>query len=101
MAEPKAAVVRIDERVRESARRVLPFKLTAGQRQTLKEIVEDLQRPHPMNRLLQGDVGSGKTVVALYAMLCAVANLLNGGLPLNTVLGQIAALLNQLLAILG
>jgi len=72
MAEPKAAVVRIDERVRESARRVLPFKLTAGQRQTLKEIVEDLQRPHPMNRLLQGDVGAGKTIVALLAALVAM-----------------------------
>src|SRR4029077_3391605 len=67
MAEPKAAVVRIGAAVREARRRVLPFKLTAGQRQTLKEIVEDLQRPHPMNRLLQGDVGAGETIVGLPA----------------------------------
>jgi len=72
MAESKPAIVRVDDRVRESARRVLPFKLTAGQRQTLKEIVEDLQRPHPMNRLLQGDVGAGKTIVALLAALVAM-----------------------------
>jgi ATP-dependent DNA helicase RecG len=53
---------------------VLVFKLTPGQRQALKEIVEDLQRPGPMNRLLQGDVGSGKTVVALLAALVAMEN---------------------------
>ena len=61
--------MRVDDRIREAARRVLPFKLTAGQRQSLKEIVEDLQRPQPMNRLLQGDVGAGKTIVALLAAL--------------------------------
>ena len=53
---------------------MLPFKLTAGQRQALKEIVEDLQRPQPMNRLLQGDVGAGKTIVALLAALVAMEN---------------------------
>ena len=53
---------------------VLPFKLTAGQRQALKEIVDDLQRPQPMNRLLQGDVGAGKTIVALLAALVAMEN---------------------------
>jgi ATP-dependent DNA helicase RecG len=74
MAESKSTVVRVDDRVRESARRVLPFKLTAGQRQALKEIVDDLQRPHPMNRLLQGDVGAGKTIVALLAALVAMEN---------------------------
>ena len=66
-AERKAVVPTVDDRIRESARRVLPFKLTAGQKQALKEIVDDLQRPHPMNRLLQGDVGAGKTIVALLA----------------------------------
>ena len=66
--------MRVDDRIRESARRVLPFKLTAGQRQALKEIVDDLQRPQPMNRLLQGDVGAGKTIVALLAALVAMEN---------------------------
>ena len=53
---------------------MLPFKLTAGQRTALKEIVDDLQRPQPMNRLLQGDVGAGKTIVALLAALVAMEN---------------------------
>src|SRR5213076_1497232 len=64
----------VDDRIRESARRVLPFKLTGGQRQSLKEIVDDLQRPQPMNRLLQGDVGAGKTIVALLAALVEMEN---------------------------
>ena len=53
---------------------MLPFRLTAGQKQALKEIVDDLQRPQPMNRLLQGDVGAGKTIVALLAALVAMEN---------------------------
>jgi ATP-dependent DNA helicase RecG len=60
----------IDRRIR--AR--FPFTLTDAQDRVVNEIVRDLQRPRPMNRLLQGDVGSGKTVVALYAALAAVAN---------------------------
>jgi ATP-dependent DNA helicase RecG len=51
-----------------------PFTLTESQRQVIDEITADLTRATPMNRLLQGDVGSGKTVVALYAMLMAVAS---------------------------
>ncbi len=70
----KSAVPTVDDRVRESARRVLPFKLTSGQKQSLKEIVGDLQRPQPMNRLLQGDVGAGKTIVALLSALVAMEN---------------------------
>jgi ATP-dependent DNA helicase RecG len=50
----------------------LPFTLTAGQREVGETIAEELARPHPMHRLLQGEVGSGKTVVALRAMLQAV-----------------------------
>jgi ATP-dependent DNA helicase RecG len=50
----------------------LPFDLTAGQEQVSAEIMDDLGRPHPMNRLLQGEVGSGKTLVALRAMLRVV-----------------------------
>jgi len=60
----------IDERIR--AR--FPFELTVSQRVVIEQIARDLQRDIPMNRLLQGDVGSGKTVVALYAMLMAVAS---------------------------
>lgn len=52
----------------------LPFPLTTAQKRVTREIAGDMQSPHPMNRLLQGDVGSGKTVVALMAMLVAVEN---------------------------
>lgn len=58
----------------EQVRNGLPFKLTAGQEQAVKEIKADLERPARMNRLLQGDVGSGKTVVAVLAMAHAVAS---------------------------
>ncbi len=50
----------------------LPFPLTSAQRRAIAEIVEDLERPVPMHRLLQGDVGAGKTLVAVSAMLAAV-----------------------------
>jgi ATP-dependent DNA helicase RecG len=72
--ERKPVVVQVDDRIRASARRVLPFRLTDGQKQALKEIVNDLQQPRPMNRLLQGDVGAGKTIVALLAALVAMEN---------------------------
>jgi ATP-dependent DNA helicase RecG len=70
----KARPVVVDDRVRDSARRVLPFRLTPGQKDALREIVTDMQRPEPMNRLLQGDVGAGKTIVALLAALVAMEN---------------------------
>jgi ATP-dependent DNA helicase RecG len=73
-SELKPAAVRVDDRIRESARKVLPFRLTSGQKESLKQIVEDMQRAHPMNRLLQGDVGAGKTIVALLAALVAMEN---------------------------
>ncbi len=73
-AERKARPVVVDDRIREAARRVLPFRLTEGQRTALREIVVDMQRPEPMNRLLQGDVGAGKTIVALLAALVAMEN---------------------------
>ncbi|HTL00704.1 MAG TPA: ATP-dependent DNA helicase RecG, partial [Vicinamibacterales bacterium] len=72
--EAKPVVVKVDDRIRESARKILPFRLTEGQRAALKEIVDDMQRPQPMNRLLQGDVGAGKTIVALLAALVAMEN---------------------------
>ena len=61
---------RIDSRIRKR----FPFLLTADQDQVIEEIVADMKSTHPMNRLLQGDVGSGKTVVAVYAALLAIAN---------------------------
>lgn len=66
--------VLVSDEIRTLARRVLPFVLTPGQKQALREIVEDLQRPTAMNRLLQGDVGAGKTIVALLAAIVAMAN---------------------------
>jgi ATP-dependent DNA helicase RecG len=73
-SERKAVQIRVDDRIRDAARRVLPFQLTPGQKESLKQIVEDMRRPHPMNRLLQGDVGAGKTIVALMAALVAMEN---------------------------
>ncbi|HKY22574.1 MAG TPA: ATP-dependent DNA helicase RecG [Vicinamibacterales bacterium] len=74
VSESKPRVIQVDDRIRESARAILPFRLTDGQKTSLKEIVEDMQRPAPMNRLLQGDVGAGKTIVALLAALVAMEN---------------------------
>ncbi len=62
------------DKVREAIREVLPFHPTAAQKRTLGEIVADMRQPSPMRRLLQGDVGSGKTIVALQAMLVAMEN---------------------------
>ncbi len=61
-----------DARVDARIRRLFAFPLTAGQEAVIRDIIADLALPHPMNRLLQGDVASGKTVVAIYAMLVAV-----------------------------
>src|SRR6185295_7393075 len=69
-----APVLRIDKLLDERIRQRFPFELTRAQQSAVWEIVKDLQSGRPMNRLLQGDVGSGKTVVALYAMLVGVAN---------------------------
>ena len=62
------------DKVREALREVLPFHPTTAQKRVLREIVDDMRRPSPMRRLLQGDVGSGKTIVALQAMLVAMEN---------------------------
>jgi len=69
-APPLEATAKIDARIT----RLFPFELTAAQRQAINEIAADMARPVPMNRLLQGDVGCGKTLVAVYAMLVAVAH---------------------------
>ncbi len=70
----KGLVSRVDDRIRQCARAVLPFKLTEWQRDALAEIVADMQRAWPMQRLLQGDVGAGKTIVALLASIVAIEN---------------------------
>jgi ATP-dependent DNA helicase RecG len=62
------------DNVREAIREVLPFHPTTAQKRALGEIVTDMREPNPMRRLLQGDVGSGKTIVALQAMIVAIEN---------------------------
>ncbi len=63
-----------DANVRAAIKSVLPFRPTAAQKRVLGEIVEDMRKPNPMRRLLQGDVGSGKTIVAIEAALIAIEN---------------------------
>ena len=72
--ERKPRPVVITDQVREAVRQMLPFTLTGDQKRALKAIVADMERPYPMNRLLQGDVGSGKTIVALIAAVVAMEN---------------------------
>ena len=75
-----APVLRIDKTLDGRIRKRFPFSLTNAQQNSIWEIVRDLQSGRPMNRLLQGDVGSGKTVVAVYAMLMGVANKLQSAM---------------------
>ncbi|HEY6467588.1 MAG TPA: ATP-dependent DNA helicase RecG [Candidatus Acidoferrales bacterium] len=63
-----------EDKIREALKRILPFKPTGAQKRVLAEIVADLERPYPMHRLLEGDVGSGKTIVALEAATIAIEN---------------------------
>src|SRR5580700_1499019 len=65
---------RLDDRVREAIKKILPFHPTAAQKRVLKEIATDMGKPYPMRRLLQGDVGSGKTIVAFEAAIIAIEN---------------------------
>jgi ATP-dependent DNA helicase RecG len=66
--------IAIDDELRDEVRQILPFKLTTAQKRVLKEIADDLRRESPMYRLLQGDVGSGKTIVALIAAMLMIRN---------------------------
>jgi ATP-dependent DNA helicase RecG len=99
--ELKPHIPTVDDRVRAAAAKILPFKLTPGQRQAVKEIVDDLRRPQPMHRLLQGDVGAGKTIVALLAAVVAMENGLQVAFMAPTEIlatqhfGNIARLLSQ------
>ncbi|HLB90430.1 MAG TPA: ATP-dependent DNA helicase RecG [Terriglobales bacterium] len=65
---------RLDDGVREAIKKILPFHPTAAQKSVLKEIASDMEKPFPMRRLLQGDVGSGKTIVAFEASIIAMEN---------------------------
>ena len=68
-----AACLPVSAKVDSRIRRLMPFQFTAGQTNAIRDIVADLNRPVAMHRLLQADVGAGKTAVAVYAMLATVA----------------------------
>ncbi len=74
MREREGTAFVTDDRVRAALKQILPFKPTAAQKRVLGEIVADMREPRPMRRLLQGDVGSGKTIVAFEAALVAIEN---------------------------
>ena len=80
----RAHAYRFDDDLRGALRSLLPFPLTGAQRRALREIAADLAGPHPMLRLLQGDVGSGKTVVAALALATAAESGLQGALMVPT-----------------
>jgi ATP-dependent DNA helicase RecG len=74
VAMDEGIAFQVTHRYTKELARLLPFELTAAQRRVLAEIKSDMMAPHPMHRLVQGDVGSGKTLVALMAALIAVEN---------------------------
>jgi ATP-dependent DNA helicase RecG len=98
--ESKDAPVRIDKPVKDAIASVLPFKLTAAQRKVTAQIFNDMKSTAPMNRLLQGDVGSGKTIVAVIAMIAAMENDLQTALmaPTEILAEQHARSVKRLLA---
>jgi len=72
--EPKGTVIEIPASTKERLKSILPFTLTGAQKRVIGEIFADLRSDAPMNRLIQGDVGSGKTIVAFLAMFAAMEN---------------------------
>jgi len=70
----KSRKIAVDDELRAEVRRILPFRLTGAQKRVVKEIATDLQSERPMYRLLEGDVGSGKTIVALIAAIIMIRN---------------------------
>jgi ATP-dependent DNA helicase RecG len=74
MKSAEGIAFQVKETARRAIKQVLPFHPTAAQKRVLREIVDDMRAPRPMNRLLQGDVGSGKTIVALQAAIVAIDN---------------------------
>jgi ATP-dependent DNA helicase RecG len=98
--EIKDTPVRIDKNVKEAISSVMPFKLTNAQRKVTAQIFNDMKSTAPMNRLLQGDVGSGKTIVAVIAMIAAMQNDLQAALmaPTEILAEQHARSIKRLLA---
>ncbi|HEX2270747.1 MAG TPA: ATP-dependent DNA helicase RecG, partial [Pyrinomonadaceae bacterium] len=98
--EAKEATIRIDQEVKDAVAAVLPFKLTKAQVKVVREIFNDMKSRSAMNRLLQGDVGSGKTIVALIAMIAAIKNGLQTALmaPTEILAEQHARNIKRLLA---
>lgn len=95
--------IKTDSPLLEAFLRSLPFKLTAAQQKSLNEILADLEKSRPMSRLLQGEVGSGKTVVATAALLMAAASGYQGAFmaPTEILAEQHFTTLNQLLSRTG
>jgi len=98
--ESKDVKIRIDKTVKDTIASVLPFKLTTAQRKATAQIFNDMKSTTPMNRLLQGDVGSGKTIVALIAMMAAIQNGYQTAFmaPTEILAGQHARNIKRLLA---
>lgn len=74
LREREGTAFTTDERVRKALKQILPFHPTSAQKRVLAEIAADMRKTQPMRRLLQGDVGSGKTIVAMQAALVAIEN---------------------------
>jgi len=72
--EPKGTLIEINDVIYDRINALLPFTLTGAQERVIKRIFDDMQSDAPMNRLVQGDVGSGKTIVAFLAMFAAMEN---------------------------
>jgi len=98
--EQKESPLRIDKTIQNHIASVMPFKLTSAQRKVTVQIFNDMKSPTPMNRLLQGDVGSGKTIVAVIAMIAAMENDLQTALmaPTEILAEQHARNIKRLLA---
>lgn len=98
--EPKGPVIEITDRVRQACAAILPFTLTRAQEKVVNRIFADMESNAPMHRLVQGDVGSGKTIVAIQAMLAALENGYQAALmaPTEILAEQHARSLKRLLA---
>jgi ATP-dependent DNA helicase RecG len=93
----------INDRVRERIKSMLPFKPTGAQKRVMQEIANDMKEPRPMNRLLQGDVGCGKTIVAAEAAVIAIENGYQVAVlaPTEILAAQHSIYLRQILSKLG
>jgi len=93
----------IDDRIRERVKAMLPFRPTGAQKRVIKEIADDMKEARPMNRMLQGDVGSGKTIVAAEAAVIAIENGYQVAVlaPTEILAGQHAFYFRQILSKLG